>query len=96
MCSSDLVTEEVSRQYNMPAGVYVAQIIKGSGADLAGITEGNIITKIDDEEVASMDELKNCLRDYTVGDTVTVIVQIANNGTYLEKEIAVTLTAQNN
>lgn len=90
------VTEEVSRQYNMPAGVYVAQIIKGSGADLAGITEGNIITKIDDEEVASMDELKNCLRDYTVGDTVTVIVQIANNGTYLEKEIAVTLTAQNN
>lgn len=90
------VTEDVSRQYNMPAGVYVAQVIKGSGADLAGITEGNIITKVDDKEVGSMDELKNCLRDYSVGDTITVIVQIANNGTYLEKEVAVTLTTQNN
>lgn len=90
------VTEDVSRQYNMPAGVYVAQVIKGSGADLAGITEGNIITKVDDKEVGSMDELKNCLRDYSVGDTITVVVQIANNGTYLEKEVAVTLTTQNN
>ena len=90
------VTEDVSRQYNMPAGVYVAQVVKGSGADLAGITAGNIITKIDDKEVDSMDELKDCLRDYTVGDTITVVVQIANNGTYLEKEFAVTLTAQNN
>lgn len=90
------VTEDVSRQYNMPVGVYVAQVVKGSGADLAGITAGNIITKIDDKEVDSMDELKDCLRDYTVGDTVTVVVQIANNGTYLEKEFAVTLTAQNN
>ena len=90
------VTEDVSRQYNMPAGVYVAQVVKGSGADLAGITAGNIITKIDDKEVGSMDELKDCLRDYTVGDTITVVVQIANNGTYLEKEFAVTLTAQNN
>lgn len=90
------VTEDVSRQYNMPAGVYVAQVVKGSGADLAGITAGNIITKMGDKEVGSMDELKDCLRDYTVGDTVTVVVQIANNGTYLEKEFAVTLTAQNN
>lgn len=90
------VTEDVSSQYNMPAGVYVAQVIKGSGADLAGIAEGNIITKVNDEEVDSMDELKDCLRGYTVGDTVTVIVQIADNGSYLEKEISVTLTAQNN
>lgn len=90
------VTEDVSRQYNMPAGVYVAQVIKGGGADLAGITEGNIITKVDDTEVGSMDELKDCLRDYAVGDTVKVVVQIANSGAYLEKEFTVTLTIQNN
>lgn len=90
------VTEEVSGQYNMPSGVYVAQVIKGSGADLAGIAEGNIITKVEDKKVSSMDELKDCLRDYSVGDTVTVVVQIADSGSYLEKEIAVTLTVQNN
>lgn len=90
------VTEDVSRQYNMPAGVYVAQVIQGSGADLAGITQGNIITKIGDKEISSMDEMKDCLNDYKVGDTVTVVVQIANNGAYLEKEISVTLTTKMN
>ena len=90
------VTEDVSRQYNMPAGVYVAQVIQGSGADLAGITAGNIITKIDEKEISSMEEMKTCLRDYSVGDTVVVVVQIANNGAYLEKQIAVTLTTQTN
>ncbi len=89
------VTEEVSGQYQMPKGVYVAQVVKGSGAETAGIIAGNIITKIDDQEVVSMEELKSCISEYKVGDTVTLTVKIANNGSYLEKEVAVTLTGQN-
>lgn len=88
------VTEEVSGQYNMPNGVYVAQVVEGSGAAEAGIVAGNIISKVDDKEVESMDELKSCISGYKVGDTVTVTVQIINNGTYIEREIPVTLTAQ--
>lgn len=89
------VTEEVSGQYNMPNGVYVAQVVKGSGAEAAGITAGNIITKVDDKEIGSMEEMKSCISGYKVGDTVVVTVQIINNGSYIEKEIPVTLTAQN-
>lgn len=90
------VTQEVSGQYQMPKGVYVAQVVDGSGADTAGIISGMIITKVDDEEVGSMDELKNIISGYKVGNTVVLTVQIANNGTYIEKEIPVTLTAQMN
>lgn len=86
------VSEEVY-QFNMPKGVYVTQIVEGSGADTAGIMVGSIITKIDDTEIDSMDSLKSCINGYKVGDTVIVTVQIADNGRYIEKEIPVTLTA---
>ena len=86
------VTEDVSKQYNMPEGVYVAQIVDGSGAANAGITTGSIITKVDDTEVGSMEELKECINKYKVGDTVTGTVQIADGGSYTEKQISVTLT----
>ena len=88
------VTQEVSGQYNMPDGVYVAQVIEGSGAAKAGIVPGNIITEVNGEKVASMEDLKNCLVKAKVGDTVIVKVQIIDSGAYKEKEIPVTLTAQ--
>ena len=87
------VAEEALKYYNMPKGVYVAQVIEGSGADTAGIMAGNIITKIDDTEIDSMDAMKSCVSEYKVGDTVVVTVQIADNGGYIEKQIPVTLTA---
>lgn len=88
------VTEEVSTTYNMPEGVYVAQIVKGSGAEAAGMQAGNIITAVEGEAVASMEELKSELSGYKVGDTVMITVQIANNGSYIAKEMAVTLTSE--
>lgn len=87
------VSQEVSERYNMPDGVYVTQVIEGSGAAAAGITAGNFITKVDDTPVSSMEELKSCISAHKVGDTVMVTVQIANSGTYLEKQVPVTLTA---
>lgn len=88
------VTKEVSESYNMPEGVYVAQLVEGSGAETAGILAGNIITAVDGETVDSMEALKSKISDYKVGDTVTITVQIANNGQYVEKDIAVTLGSE--
>lgn len=87
------VTEEVSNSYQMPEGVYVAQVVSGSGAEQAGITSGNIITKVEDEEVSSMEELKSCISKYKVGDAVTLTVELADNGSYIEKEISVILSS---
>lgn len=86
------VTEDVVKTYQMPKGVYVAQVVEGSGAEAAGIVAGNIITKIEGKEVSSMEELKNCLSEYKVDDTITVSVKFIDSGAYLEKEVEVTLT----
>ena len=88
------VTDEVPDSYNIPKGVSVAQVVKGSGADQAGIKAGNIITAVDGEEVSSMEELKSKISSHQVGDTVKLTVLTANNGSYDEAEIDVELSSQ--
>ena len=88
------VTDEVSENYNMPKGVYIAQVVKGGGAELAGLKVGNIITAVNGEEVASMEELKGKISICQVGDTVKLTVLTANNGSYDEAEIEVKLSSQ--
>lgn len=85
------VTSDVSKTYNMPAGVYVAQVTEGSAAEQAGILKGDIITTFDGKEIGSMEELSNRLQYYKAGTTVDVTVQRAANGEYVEQVISVTL-----
>jgi serine protease Do len=85
------VTSDVSSTYNMPTGVYVAQVIEGSAASQAGIQKGDIITSFDGKEISSMEELSTRLQYYAAGSTVDVVVQRASNGVYVEQTISVTL-----
>ncbi len=57
-----------------PAGVYVAEIISGQGAEAAGIRVGDIITKIDGRRVSSVDEFINVLSKYDFGAEVELSV----------------------
>lgn len=88
------VTSEVASNYHMPEGVYVAQVVDGGGAKEAGITAGMIITKVNDKEVGSMEELKSAINQYKVGDTVTLTVEVASGSSYQENQISVTLSAK--
>ena len=85
------VTSDVSKTYNMPAGVYVAQVTEGTAAEQAGILKGDIITTFDGKEIGSMEELSNRLQYYKAGTTVDVTVQRVANGEYVEQVISVTL-----
>ena len=85
------VTTDVASVYGMPEGVYVTQVLRGSGAEQAGITKGSIITKMDGISIASMDELKESLQYYAVGDTVEVTIMQGSVDGYEEKTISVTL-----
>ncbi|SKB76644.1 serine protease Do [Lachnospiraceae bacterium] len=88
------VTSEISEQYNMPRGVYVAKIYKGTGAEIAGLEEKDIITSFDGQTVQTMEQLQNLLEYYKAGDKVEVVVQKPNGDSfgYTEKKYTVTLT----
>lgn len=83
------VTEEMARRQDWPVGVQVMSTMVGSGAEIAGLEQGDIILKVDGKEVKTGDEL-NKIKDthkpgdvlklevykYETGFTVTVSVKL--------------------
>lgn len=86
------VSQDTSKMYNMPMGVYVSNVSRGSGAAKAGITKGSVITAINGTPVNSMTALQEQLQYYRANETVTLTVEApANNGEYNSQEVEVTL-----
>ncbi len=85
------VTEEVSRDYGMPEGVYIAQVYENTAASAAGLKQGDVITELDGNKIASMEELQKELEYYAKGDTVEVKVKTMTGNGYEEINVTVTL-----
>lgn len=85
------VTKEVAEIYDMPLGVYVAQVFEDSGAESAGLWKGDIITAFDGETVTHMTQLQEMLEYYAAGTTVEITVMRQGEAGYQEKIISVTL-----
>ncbi|MDD3360220.1 MAG: trypsin-like peptidase domain-containing protein [Hespellia sp.] len=90
------VTSDSAERYNMPEGVYVSSLIKGGGAESAGLQEGDIITGLNGTTIDNMTTLQNELSYYTQGTTVTVTIQRQNGNAYEAQDIQVKLGAQSN
>ncbi|MGO5051952.1 S1C family serine protease [Lachnospiraceae bacterium LCP25S3_G4] len=91
------VTEESSKMYNMPTGVYVSEATEGGGAANAGISKGSIITEFEGVTIDSMATLQEQLQYCAAGTKVKLKIQVPNpDGTYAEQEVDVTLGRQTN
>lgn len=60
--------------YGLPMGAYVASVVSGGSADRAGVQVKDIIIKLGDTDVASVNELTRALRHFKAGDTTTIVV----------------------
>ena len=85
------VSEESGSMYNMPEGIYVGEVTKDSPAEKAGLVVGDIITKVNDKEVKTLESLQDTLTYTRAGTTVSITVQELENGKYKEKTLEVTL-----
>ncbi len=85
------ITSEMSEQYNVPVGVYVAQVVEGSGADQAGIKVEDVITSFNGRKVTNVNTLNNIMKYIPAGTTVDITVARADND-YKEETLQVTLT----
>ena len=85
------VTQEVSRQYDMPTGIYVTRVAANSGASKAGIKKGDIITSFNGRSITSMEEISDMMQYIPAGSEVDVVVAQAKNN-YEEATLKVTLT----
>lgn len=53
-------------------GAEISEITKESGAEKAGLKEGDIITRLDDKKIEDPDDLTKAIRDHKPGDKVTI------------------------
>ena len=81
------ITEEMSKQYSMPVGVYITEVSSMSAAERAGLQKGDIITEFAGETVTSADDLNAIKAKQTSGDTVSV--KIDRNGKTLTLDLVV-------
>lgn len=86
------VNEAINEAYDIPAGVYVAEVTEGSGADEAGIRQGDVITAFDGKEVTDIQQLQELLQYYSAGETVEVTLKTMGDGGYVDKTVTLTLS----
>lgn len=85
------VSDDAKDLYDMPQGAFVYEVSEGSAAEQAGIHKGDIITKFEGISVTDKEDLIDQMSYYKVGETVTLEVQSATNGSYEVREVEVTL-----
>lgn len=66
------VDAQTAKQYNVPQGILVRGVVQGSGAEKAGLRIGDIITKIDDKKVDTIEQLIEIIKSRKVGDVLKV------------------------
>lgn len=85
------VSNEVSKTYNIPTGVYISEVEKNGPADKAGIKEGDVIKKFDGMTVASINDVKEQLKYYKAGEKVKILVKRPDGSEYKDVTLEVTL-----
>ena len=70
------MTEQMAAQYryDIKEGVFVYSVEEGKAAEKAGLQMGDVITKVDDHDIKSMEDLTAVKKQYAAGDTSTLTI----------------------
>lgn len=81
------MTKEMATQYQIKIneGVFVYSVTKGGAGEKAGLRLGDVITKVDDQKIASMNDLSAAKKGHKAGDTVTLTV--FRDGDYMTTDL---------
>lgn len=85
------VTEAYSRYYNLPVGIYVAEIQNDGPAKNSDLKAGDVILEFNGKKVESMSQLNKEKNNCKIGDEITLKVSRENDGKDEELEIKITL-----
>ncbi|MDO6354169.1 trypsin-like peptidase domain-containing protein [Caloramator sp. CAR-1] len=82
------IDEEQAKEYGVPVGVGVQEVVRGSGADLAGIRPGDIIVEFDGKKLTKFEDLQEAKEKRKVGDIVKA--KVWRDGRYFDVRIKLT------
>ena len=80
------MTSQMAAQYryNVTDGVFVYSVEEDSAAARAGLKMGDVIRKVDDTEIKSMEDLTAVKKQYSAGDTVSLTIYREGQETTVE------------
>lgn len=81
------IDKQSAKRYKLVEGIYIASVEKDSPADKAGLERGDIIVKIDDTEISTIEEFNEIKNSKQIGEEVKIRVNRNNE----ETEITLTL-----
>lgn len=81
------MTQELANAYNIKytEGAFVADVVVGSPAYIAGIRKYDIITAVNDKAIKTSDDLISTIRNYSPNDKVNITV--SRNGKIMNFEV---------
>lgn len=89
--SGRTVGESLSQAYGLPVGVFVSAVSDNGAAKQAGIKQGDIITKINDAKITSIEQVQEKVNSMEAGTEITVTISRSQDGDYKEQDVKVTL-----
>lgn len=68
------INSQLQSRYNLAVseGAYISKVSSGSGAEKAGLEEGDIVVKAGDTKITSASDLIIAVRSHNPGDTITL------------------------
>ena len=89
---SVLSVSDETQKYGLPQGASIQSLEDDGPAKAAGLQVNDIITKVDDTDITSSDELVKAIRQYTPGDVATFTVY--RQGETLEFQVTIARKVQ--
>ncbi|EDS78420.1 serine protease [Clostridium botulinum C str. Eklund] len=83
------IDSKISKQFNLPIGIYVQQVQEFSPAEKSGIEPGDVIIRFDNKTVKTVQEMNELKQKHNSGDKVEVIV----NRNSKTKKLTLTLSS---
>ena len=87
------VTSDLSENFSMPQGIFVAQVYSGTGAEAAGLVRGNIVVAFDGVTIQNQEELTKQMQYYKAGESVEITIMVNSANGYQQKNMTVTLSS---
>lgn len=81
------VTEPLAAQFNVPQGVMIMEVQKGSAASEGGLLPGDIITHFADQRITTTVQLNTVKSKFKAGDTVNIRIFRESDGKEYEGQI---------
>lgn len=82
-------TEQAAKQFKLPTGAYIVEVVPNSPAKMAGLKANDIITKVDGKEIKTGDDLTKIINDKIPGDTIHIEYYRVDTKETLEADVII-------